>query len=103
MKSVEEFYYTLYLAQSIAHFAVIRRKYGYFHHFIVVSFHDAEEKVLEYFIGFSTWLKGGGEVQKNDFVEKKEDIKNDIKNENMYVIEAPNYPKTDAEKANAIE
>lgn len=56
----------------------------------------------EYFIGFSTWIKGGGTVQNNKFENKKEDIENDIKNGNMYVIEAPNYPKTDAEKETAI-
>ena len=100
MKSVKEFYY---LAQSIAHFAVIRKTYSYFHHFIVISFNDAKEKVLEYVICFSTWIKGGGEVQKNDIEEKREEIETDIKNGNMYVVEAPNYPKTDVEKAKAIE
>lgn len=99
VKSIKEFYC---LAQSIAHFAV-KRSRGYFHHFIIVSVNDVKEKVWEYFVGFSTWIKGGGEVQNNNFKDKKEDIENDIKNENMYVIEAPNYPKTDAEKQTAIE
>ena len=97
MKSIKEFYS---LAESIAHFAV-KKSLGYFHHFIIVSFNNVKETVWEYFIGFSTWIKGGGEVQKNDFEEKKEDIEKDIKSGNMYVVEAPNYPKTDAEKEKA--
>ena len=94
MESINEFYK---LAKSIAHFAA-KRSLGYYHHFIVVSFKDVKEKVWEYFVGFSTLIKGGGEVQKKDIKDKKADIKNDIENGNLYVIEDPNYPKTDAEK-----
>lgn len=97
MESIDEFYE---LAKSIAHFAV-KRKLGYFHHFIVVSFNDIKEIVCEYFISFTTWIKGGCEVQKMDLKDKN--YENEIEEENLYVIEDPNYPKTDAEKEIAIK
>ena len=95
MNSLEDFNN---LGESIAHFAV-KRKLGYFHHYIVIASKDATKKVWEYFICFATWLKGGGEVKEQDIKEK--DVKKDIEEGNLYVIEAPNYPKTDEEKDKA--
>ncbi|XP_061167674.1 uncharacterized protein LOC133176579 [Saccostrea echinata] len=95
VQSIEEFYK---ITKYVAHFAV-KRSLGYFHHYIVAGWFDAKNKVFEYYVCFKNFFTGPGQVAKNDISE--EEIEEAIAEENLYVIEAPNYPKTEYQKEQA--
>lgn len=97
VESVEEFFK---LAENIAHFA-IERYFGYFHHYVVIGLKDLKQKCIEYYVCFTNMINGGpGEVAKRDI--SKTEVENAIKSKNLYVIEGPDYPKSDDEKEKAV-
>ncbi|XP_062601795.1 uncharacterized protein LOC134263458 [Saccostrea cucullata] len=97
VQSLEEFYK---IAEDVAHFAV-KRSLGYFHHYIVAGWHDVKNNIFEYYLCFKNFFTGPGQVAKNNISEKE--IEEAIAEENLYVIEAPNYPKNEDEKKQAME
>ena len=82
------------LSKGISHFA-IKRYPDYFHHFIVAELSVKEKKEVIEYASVSSRIKGPGEiVQKNI---SKNVISDYIEEQKLYVIQAPNYPKTDEE------
>lgn len=55
--------------------------------------------MLEYYVSFSNFFKGLGEVGTKELSEKA--INDAISEGNLYFVDAPNYPKTDEEKKEA--
>lgn len=86
---------------SFAHYAVKRVRCGisYFHHFIVVQWEKAKSKIIEYF-GSILDINRPEVVIKN---MSEEEIKQAIKEQRLYVIKDPNYPKNDEERKEAEE
>ena len=86
-------------AERMAHFAFKRS--GYYHHFIVTRWKNVKKTIWEYYVCFSNMITGQGEVKERSVNENE--IKQAIKEKKLYIIEAPNYPKTDKEKTKAHE
>lgn len=86
---------------NFAHYAVKRVVSGisYFHHFIVMKWEEAKSKIIEYCVSISNMIFGQGEVIERSLSE--EEIEQAIEEKTLYVIEDPNYPKTDEEKNEA--
>lgn len=86
---------------NFAHYAVKRVVFGisYFHHFIVMKLEEATSKIIEYCVSVTNMIFGQGEVIERSLSE--EEIEQAIKDNTLYVIEDPNYPKTDEEKDKA--
>lgn len=97
VRSLEEFFK---LGENIAHFA-IKRTFGYFHHYLIIGWKDLKKKCLEYYVCFTTKIQGIGKVAKRDI--SKTEVENAIESKKLYVIEAPDYPKSDDEKKKAAE
>lgn len=95
--SLKEFFN---LGENVAHFA-IKRTLEYFHHYVMIGWKNLKKKCLEYYVCFTSRIKGIGEVAKRDISETE--VEEAIKSKSLYVIEAPDYPKSDDEKKRAAE
>lgn len=83
----------------------MKRSLGYFHHYIVTGWSSVQEKIIEYCVCFSNFCSsissGPGEVIEKQISE--DEIKKDIADGILYVIESPEYPHTDKEREEAKE
>lgn len=96
VKSMEDFFRC---AENIAHFA-IKRPLGYFHHYIVIGWNDVKRKCIEYYVCFSNMIKGQGEVVERNI--STTEVQESIRSKSLFVIEAPDYPKSEYEKKKAL-
>lgn len=96
VESIEDFFRC---AESIGHFA-IKRPLGYFHHYIVIGWNDVKRKCIEYYVCFSNMITGQGKVESRDI--SMTEVQVTIKSKSLFVIEAPDYPKSEDEKRNAL-
>lgn len=67
----------------------------------MIGWKNLKTKCLEYYVCFTCRNKGIGEVAKRDI--SKTEVEEAIKSKSLYVIEAPDYPKSDDEKKRAAE
>lgn len=67
----------------------------------MIGWKNLRTKCLEYYVCFTCRKKGIGEVAKRDI--SKTEVEEAIKSKSLYVIEAPDYPKSDDEKKRAAE
>lgn len=79
----------------IVHLAV-QRKNKYWHHFIISDFGYMIKKRIQYDSSPSNFFTGPGQVVEDDLTSN-EDIKEAIRKGKLYIIEAPDYPKTNEE------
>lgn len=87
-------------AKQISHFAIHRKRgsLDYYHHLLVMNRNDGKMKCFEY---RSTTLKELAKFEERDLSE--DEIKQAIIGENLYFIQAPNYPNTEESVANACK
>lgn len=67
----------------------------------MIGWKNLKTKCLENYVCFTCRKKGIGEVAKRDI--SKTEVEEAIKSKSLYVIEAPDYPKSDDEKKRAAE
>lgn len=87
-------------ADTFVHIA-IKRSLGYYHHILVNNWQKAKKTIFEYSVSILNLLFKQGEVIEKDFSEKE--LKKDILAKNVYIIRAPDYPKTPQEIWNALK
>lgn len=85
-------------ANQVSHFAIHRKRgsFDYYHHLLVMKGQDGQMKSFEY---LSTTLKELAKFEQRCLSE--DEIKQAIKGENLYFIQASNYPSTEESVANA--
>lgn len=92
VKTYDEF---VKCSTEIAHFAV-HRIAKYWHHFIIANFCGEKRKRIQYTVTIRTFFTGPGQVIEDD-LRLDVDIRETIKNGTLYIIDAPDYPKTKEE------
>lgn len=79
----------------------IKRTWGYFHHILVKNWEEAKKNpIFEYSVTFFNLLFKHGEVIEEDLNEKE--LEKNILANNVYIIDAPDYPKTPQEILKAL-
>lgn len=83
----------------------IKRYLGYYHHILVRNWEEAKKTIFEYSITFHNLFNHGEATEKklreNEFSEKE--LEKNILAKNVYIIDAPDYPKTPQEVWEAIQ
>lgn len=81
----------------------IKRPLGYDHHILVNNWVEAKQKLFEYSITVDN-LFNYGEVTKEELNEiSEEELEKNIDGQNVYIIDAPDYPTTPEEIWEAIK
>lgn len=83
----------------------IKRYLGYYHHILVNNWEEAKKTIFEYSITIHN-LFNYGEVTKKELNEKEiceRELEKNIRDRNVYIIDAPDYPKTPQEIWEAIK
>lgn len=87
-------------ACAFVHIA-IKRSFGYYHHLLVRDWKEAKKTIFEYSVSFLNCLFGQGEVIEKELSE--EELERSILAKEVYIINAPNYPKTTEEIWKALK
>lgn len=83
----------------------IKRSLGYYHHILVKNWKEAKKTIFEYSITFHN-LFNHGEVTEKELNEKEireKELEKNIRDGNVYIIDAPNYPRNYNEILEALE
>lgn len=83
----------------------IKRYFGYYHHIVVNNWEEAKKTIFEYSVTIHN-LFNYGEVTEKEFNEKEiseMELEKNILAKNVYIIDAPDYPKTPQEIWEAIK
>lgn len=83
----------------------IKRYLGYYHHILVNNWEEARKTIFEYSITIHN-LFNHGEVTEKELNEKEiseKELEKNIRDGNVYIIDAPNYPRTPQEIWEAIK
>lgn len=87
-------------ACAFVHIA-IKRPFGYYHHLLVKNWKEAKKTIFEYTVAFFSSLFGQGEVVEEELSEEK--LERSILAKTVYIIDAPDYPKTTEEICKALK
>lgn len=87
-------------ACAFVHIA-IKRPFGYYHHLLVRNWEEAKKTIFEYSVRWFNVLFGQGEVIDKELNEKE--LEKNILAKNVYIINAPDYPKTLEEICEALQ
>lgn len=83
----------------------IKRYLGYYHHILVNNWEEAKKTIFEYSITIDN-IFNYGEVTEKELNEQEiceRELEKNIRDKNVYIIDAPDYPKTPQEIWEAIK
>lgn len=85
---------------TLIHIA-IKRTWGYYHHLLWRNWAEAKTTIFEYSVSIINLIFAQGEVIEEELSE--EELEKNIRAKNVYIINAPDYPKKPEEILEALK